>query len=42
MLNHDSMGARVASHCFHDVSMNFIHARVDGLIGRILELVLHA
>ena len=32
----------VVSTCFHDVSMKFIHARVGGLDGRFLEVVLLA
>ena len=28
--------------CFYDVSMKFIHARIDGLDGRILGVVLLA
>ena len=31
----------VVSTCFHEVSMNYIHARVGGLNGKILEVVLH-
>jgi hypothetical protein len=34
--------AIVVSTCFHDVSMKYIHARVGGLKGRILEVVLLA
>ena len=37
MLDLVFMHANVVTTCFNDVSMNYIHARVDGLIGRILE-----
>ena len=36
------MHANVVTIVFYDVSMKYIHARVDGLIGRILEVILHA
>ena len=36
------MHANVVTTCFHDVSMKYIHARVDGLLARILEALLHA
>ena len=41
MLDVVFLHAIVASTCFHDVSMKYIHARVGGLNGRILEVVLH-
>ena len=36
------MHENVVTTCFHDVSMKYNHARVDSLIGRILEVILHA
>ena len=42
MLDVVSMHDMVVYICFYDVSMKFIHARVGGLDGRILEIVLLA
>ena len=37
MLDLVSMHENVVTTCFNDVSMKYIHARVDGLIGRIFR-----
>ena len=42
MLDVVFLHAIVASTCFYDVYMKYLHARVGGLNGRILEIVLLA